>query len=242
MSPEETGSPRGKWIRHPPPAGPPPSPSLITVMTGTPSGKDDSQLEHNRNIVKNNMQIFRIVWNSNSQRPSFQTRALSPRTARASRGIWNPAVPDPSRPSPPQRGSISRSPLRGSLGWNDGGGMKHRRRMNIIRTSRACSREPARISMVGKERGAGSGIEIRPDAPNLLNHPSPPTRLRGEDNTYGPVFTCMLSSLIISDDVSTASKAEAGICFSWFSRPSGQRLSEVPWKYQGVPLSARTRP
>ncbi len=62
------------------------------------------------------------------------------------------------------------------------------------------------------------------------------------DGPHGPVFTCMLSSLIISDDASTASKAEAGICLSWFRSPSGQRLSDVPWKNHGVPLSARTRP
>ena len=52
----------------------------------------------------------------------------------------------------------------------------------------------------------------------------------------------MLSGEIISEDVFTASNAEAGICFSSSSSALGQRRSAVPWKYQGVPLSASTRP
>src|SRR5437016_1000248 len=59
---------------------------------------------------------------------------------------------------------------------------------------------------------------------------------------YGYFRTRMLSGEIISGKVSTASKAEAGICFSSAMRPSGQRLSAVPWKYHADPLSARASP
>ena len=45
-----------------------------------------------------------------------------------------------------------------------------------------------------------------------------------------------------SGAVSTASNADAGMVLSWSSSPLGQRLSAVPWKYQGEPLSASTSP
>src|SRR3954453_370641 len=55
-------------------------------------------------------------------------------------------------------------------------------------------------------------------------------------------FTFALLELIRRDDVLTASNADAGIRLSWSSRPDGQWVSEVPWKYQGEPLSASTSP
>jgi hypothetical protein len=52
----------------------------------------------------------------------------------------------------------------------------------------------------------------------------------------------MLLTDIISDEVSMASNADAGIRFSSSIRPYGQRESAVPWKNHGLPLSARTSP
>src|SRR5437763_336744 len=46
----------------------------------------------------------------------------------------------------------------------------------------------------------------------------------------------------INDDVSTASKAPAGIVFSWSRRALSQPGSDVPVKYQLEPLSATIRP
>ena len=46
----------------------------------------------------------------------------------------------------------------------------------------------------------------------------------------------------MSDDVSTASKAPAGMVFNWSSRPESQPGSDVPVKYQLEPLSATIRP
>src|SRR5207244_6774751 len=46
----------------------------------------------------------------------------------------------------------------------------------------------------------------------------------------------------ISDVVSTASKAPAGIVFSWSRRLVSQPGSDVPVKYQLEPLSATIRP
>src|SRR4051795_9621616 len=55
-------------------------------------------------------------------------------------------------------------------------------------------------------------------------------------------FTFALSGLTWSEEVLTASKADAGMRLSWSSSADGQCVSEVPWKYQGDPLSASTRP
>jgi hypothetical protein len=46
----------------------------------------------------------------------------------------------------------------------------------------------------------------------------------------------------MSDDASTASKAPAGMVFSWSRRALSQPGSDVPVKYQLEPLSARMRP
>jgi hypothetical protein len=52
----------------------------------------------------------------------------------------------------------------------------------------------------------------------------------------------MLSRRTRRGSVSTASKADAGTSFSSSISPSGHRVSAVPWKNHGEPLSARTSP
>ena len=46
----------------------------------------------------------------------------------------------------------------------------------------------------------------------------------------------------MSDDSSTASKAEAGMVFSWAIMVGSQLFDAEPWKYQLEPLSARISP
>jgi hypothetical protein len=55
-------------------------------------------------------------------------------------------------------------------------------------------------------------------------------------------LTAPLLDDISNDDTSTAWKALAGIPLSWLMTTSGHRLSAVPWKNHGEPLSASTMP
>ena len=118
-------------------------------------------------------------------------------------------------------------------------GTRHRRRRRRRRAAgqRADLPGGARGAAAADRRRAGARVHGLPVAVRLGRRGRPPAARTGES------LACPLFARHSSDDTSTASNALAGIPLSCADHDVGPaRCRRVPWKYQGEPLSASTRP
>lgn len=112
----------------------------------------------------------------------------------------------------------------------------HARRVRSVRSDkqRACQQ-------------AGGGTSRHPIRRHQMRprrrRPARPPQITVIDLPSGQgAWVAALSRRTCSERVSTATNARAGIDLSSSNRPDGQRVSALPWKNHGEPLSASTRP